>query len=70
MPCGSELGSDDFMFVSSTLLPIFCNIHLIYEHLAEEVERYGVGIALLNESVGESLHADFDRHYQRYLVRH
>ena len=48
-------------------LPIFCKIHFIYEHLAEEVERYGMGTALLNESAGERLHADFDHHYQGYF---
>ena len=28
-----------------------------------------MGTALLNESAGESLHADFDRHYQGYIVK-
>ena len=28
-----------------------------------------MGTALLNESAGESLHADFDRHYQGYQVK-
>ena len=50
-------------------LPVFCKIHLIYEHLAEELERYNMGTALLNESAGESLHADFDKHYQGFKVK-
>ena len=28
-----------------------------------------MGMALLNESTGKSLHADFDRHYQGYIVK-
>ena len=54
---------------SNLRLPIFCKVHLIYDHLAEELERYNMGTALLNESAGESLHADFDRHYQGYQVK-
>ena len=29
----------------------------------------GHGTALLNESAGEALHADFDAHYKGYIVR-
>ena len=61
---------NDFRLAWTNLrLPIFCKVHLIYDHLAEELERYNMGTALLNESAGESLHADFDRHYQGYQVK-
>ena len=50
-------------------LPIICKIHLVYKHLAEELEQLGDGTALFNESAGKSLHTDFDRHYQGYLVK-
>ena len=30
---------------------------------------YGFGMALLNESAAESVHADFDRHWQGYIVK-
>ena len=44
-------------------------MHLLIEHLHKEVQRYGMGTALLNESTGEALHADFNKHYQRFLVK-
>jgi len=50
-------------------LSITCKMHLLIEHLHEEVQRYGMGTALLNESAGEALHADFDKHYQGFLVK-
>ena len=50
-------------------LPIICKMHLLIEHLPEVLEKYGMGTALLNESAGESLHADFDRHYQGYIIK-
>ena len=50
-------------------LPITCKMHLLIEHLAEELQRTGMGTALLNESAGEALHADFDNHYRRFIVK-
>ena len=32
-------------------------------------EYYGFGMALLNESAGEAIHADFAKHYQGYAVK-
>ena len=49
--------------------PIVCKIHLLYGHLDEELEQLGRGTALFKKSAGESLHADFNRHYQGYLVK-
>ena len=37
--------------------------------LVEELAPYGMGTALLNKSVGESLHADFYKHYQGFIVK-
>ena len=34
-------------------IPIFCKIHLVYKHLAEEVQRYRMSTALFNKSVGK-----------------
>ena len=42
---------------------------MLIEYLPEELARYGMGTALLNESAGESLHADFDKHYQGFIVK-
>ena len=42
---------------------------MLIEYLPEELARYGIGTALLNESAGESLHADFDKHYQGFIVK-
>ena len=50
-------------------LPFTCKVHMLLEHLPEELERMGHGTALLNESAGESLHADFDNHYRGYIVK-
>ena len=50
-------------------LPFTCKMHLLIEHLPEELEKYQMGTALLNESAGEALHADFDRHYQGFIVK-
>ena len=47
-------------------LPTTCKMHLLIEHLPEEFAHYGMGTALLNESASESLHADFDKHYQGF----
>ena len=44
-------------------------MHLLCEHLPEYCEFYGFGMALLNESAAESLHADFDKHYRGYTVK-
>ena len=64
-----EAGRDQTSHNLFRVYELVCKIHLIYEHLAEEVERYGLGTALLNESAVESLHADFDGHYQGYQVK-
>ena len=48
-------------------LPTTCKMHFLIEHLPEELARYGIGTALLNESAGESLHADFNKHYQGFI---
>ena len=37
--------------------------------LVEELAPYGMGTALLNKSASESLHADFDKHYQGFIVK-
>ena len=50
-------------------LTITPKVHLIIEHLPEACRFYGFGMALLNESAAESVHADFDRHYQGYIVK-
>ena len=49
--------------------PTMCKMHLLIEHLPEELARYGMGTALLNKSAGKSLHADFDKHYQGFIVK-
>ena len=54
---------------TSSSLSITTKAHLVFEHLEEVCEFYGVGMALLNESAAESVHADFDRHYQGYIVK-
>ena len=46
-----------------------CKIHLVNEHLAEELEQLGRGTALFKKSAGDSLHADFNCLYQGYLVK-
>ena len=33
-------------------LPITCKMHLLIAHLPEELEKYGMGTALFNESAG------------------
>ena len=45
-------------------LPMTCKVHMVCEHLAEQIDFYGFGMALLNESAGEAVHSDFDHHYQ------
>ena len=50
-------------------LPTTCKMHLLIEHLPEELARYGMGTALLSKHAGESLHADFDKHYQGFIVK-
>ena len=50
-------------------LPTTCKMHLLIEHLPEELARYGMGTALLNKSAGKSLLADFDRHYQGFIAQ-
>ena len=42
---------------------------MLCEHLEEYCQYYGFGTALLNESAGESIHADFDQHYRGYIVK-
>ena len=37
--------------------------------MEEYCEYQGFGIALLNESAAESVHADFDQHYRGYIVK-
>ena len=44
-------------------------VHLLYEHLEEACEYYGFGMALLNESAGKAIHADFAKHHQGYAVK-
>ena len=44
-------------------------VHLLCEHLEEVCEYYGFGMALLNESAGKAIHADFAKHYQGYAVK-
>ena len=61
---------DDFEVAWHDLgLPITPKVHLVIKHLAEELDRNGHGTALLNESAGESVHADFDRHYSGFIVK-
>lgn len=50
-------------------LSVTCKVHLVVEHLAEDVRRFGHGTALLNESAGESVHQDFDSHYSGFIVK-
>ena len=50
-------------------LSVTTKVHLVVEHLEEACDFYGFGMALLNESAAESVHADFDRHYQGYKVK-
>ena len=47
----------------------FFLIRVVIEYLPEELACYGMGTALLNESAGKSLHADFDKHYQGFIVK-
>jgi hypothetical protein len=44
-------------------------VHMLIEHADEEIEKYGVGLALFNEAAAESIHADFEKHYQGYIVK-
>ena len=50
-------------------LSITTKVHLVFEHLEEACEYHSFGMALLNESAAESVHADFDKHYQGYKVK-
>ena len=52
-----------------TGLSVTTKLHLVFEHLSEACDFYGCGMALLNESAAESVHADFHRHYQGYIVK-
>ena len=38
-------------------------------HLAEYLEMDGMGLALLSEQSGESLHSDFERAWGHYKVK-
>ena len=44
-------------------------VHLLVEHALEDISLHGRGLGIFNESTSESLHADFDSFYQRYLVK-
>ena len=44
-------------------------VHLLIEHALEDIASHGCGLGLFNESTAESIHADFDAFYQRYLVK-
>ena len=50
-------------------LAVTPKVHLLTEHAIEDIEEHGLGLGLFNESAAESLHADFDRFYQRYAVK-
>ena len=50
-------------------LTITPKAHLVFEHLEEACDFYGFGMAALNESAAESVHADFDTHYRGYTVK-
>ena len=50
-------------------LPITPKVHVLIEHLPEELSRMGHGTALLNESAGEAIHADFDKFYRGFIVK-
>jgi hypothetical protein len=50
-------------------IPVTPKIHMGLEHTQEEIEKYGIGLAVFNESAAESIHADFERHYQGYIVK-
>ena len=50
-------------------LPITPKVHVLIEHLEEDLKRYGHGTALLNESAGEAIHADFDTFYRGFIVK-
>ena len=44
-------------------------VHLLIEHAAEDIATHGRGLGVFNESTSESLRADFDGFYKRYLVK-
>ena len=50
-------------------LKVTPKVHLVIEHLEEVIELYGFGMATLNESAAEAIHADFDHHYQGFIVK-
>ena len=50
-------------------LNITPKVHLLIEHTVENIESHGCGLGIFNESAAESIHADFDHFYQRYLVK-
>ena len=43
--------------------------HLLFVHATEDIEKHGHGLGLFNEAAAESIHADFDAFYHRYLVK-
>ena len=42
---------------------------MVLHHLAEYLEQDGIGLSLLCEQTGESLHSDFKRHWSHYQVK-
>ena len=44
-------------------------VHLIAHHLHEYVEMEGMSMALFSEQTGESLHSNFQQHWQHYKVK-
>ena len=50
-------------------LPVTPKVHVLIEHLPEELAEMGHGTALLNESAGEAIHADFDSFYRGFIVK-
>ena len=50
-------------------LKVTPKIHLLLEHAIEDIQSHGLGLGLYNESTAESIHADFDASYQRYMVK-
>ena len=50
-------------------LSITTKARLVFEHLEEACKYYKFGMALLNESAAEAVHADFNKHYTGFKVK-
>ena len=50
-------------------LKVTPKVHLLFCHAMDDIDKHGQGLGLFNESAAESIHADFDRFYQRYAVK-